>query len=413
MSKFPTLLKRCMFSFIVLSVALSAGAIAQTAAVNSKANSGDTSASVVIVYDNSKSARSSQGDLRKAALALVKSFGTNDEIALYFAGDGPKLAQDFTGDTSLINKQVDLARGNGKLAFFETLAKAVEHARSDSANERASVVAFVNDLDAANATNSSTLEQSIQQKTGIPVYVVAMRNTSWKGQETAQRLAVLSGGAAFFLGKSSEAPRVAGAIATKLGGSSELAAKGEHESEPTLDNYNVAIVHGIPVENNENTRALPGGDNLLLKRVLVARLAKAKIFTDVRDGGEATADNDSPADAIKPGGGQGNELEVLPMIVSYKGGIRGPGDLLHPFASPKLRVQVVLRDRSTHQPVMSFTEEASGSGGLIHGRGEQVEIQAMSSVSNKIVSRLKEMRKETLNSKKREKKAKGPETAER
>lgn len=417
MPTFPALSKMYIFSLAVaLACLFTASSVAQQTAgqqaapaspVAAQAPATGGSASVTIVVDNSKAARKNIQTIRKAALSFAQSFSARDEVALYFAADQPTLAQDFTGDMSLIANHLERVRGKGKLALLETLSQAVDHVRSDSANEQAAVVAFVNDLDAADPIAAANLEQSIRQRTGVPVFIVALRNSSWQSQELAQRIAVLSGGVAYFPSRTSELPRIANAIAARLGAAPAESHRAESEAReaplPSLDGYSVAIVHEIPVADNPDTAALPGGDNVLLHRVLLGRLKKAQLFQEVRDGGVAA---DATEPVVPPNGGNGGgatsqpavkppaggELELLPMVVGYRGGIRGPRDLISPFASPKLRVQIVLRDRTTRQPIAAFTEEASGAAGLLRGSDEKVQAQAMANVTNKIVSRIREMK---------------------
>src|SRR4051812_31947157 len=158
MFPFAPAISLCACLFLVLLITTSS--FAQTApAVSTQPADGKT-ASVVVVVDTSKSARNNLSTLRNGAEALSSQFSSNDEIALFFAGDQPVLVQDFTGDTSLINKNLKKVRTNGKMALFETLAVALDHARSDAANEQRAVIAFVNDLDAASAPAEAALENA-------------------------------------------------------------------------------------------------------------------------------------------------------------------------------------------------------------------------------------------------------------
>jgi hypothetical protein len=393
MSLFPSLGQTKRYLQVVLALALATPAVAQRNAAPTQ-SAQDGSASIIIVLDNSSTARGNFDALRNAARRFADSFGTRDELALYLAAGKPTLAQDFTGDISLVQHQLSRQKPKGKLMLFETLNDAIDHARSDSANDRIAVVAFLSDLNSATAAKTAALEEKIRQKSGVQLYIVSYGKHDWHSQELAQRIAVVSGGAAYFPAKGSEVADVAQSIAGKFGGGRSRESADEKNTLPSLQNYRVVLVHDIPVASGDDTAALPGGENLLLHNVLVARLQKSKLFGEVRNAtGVDEAEGTGTTVNSNVTTNNSGELELLPMVVSYRGGIHGPKDFVAPFASPRLKVQVILRDRDTHEAIGSFTEEASGSKGLLHGSDEKVQAQAIITVADKIVSRLKELKK--------------------
>ena len=371
---------------------------AQNAPAASTLPADGNTASIVVVMDTSKSAHNNFDPLRKGAIALASQFSSNDELALFFAGDKPVLVQDFTGDIALIEKSLKRVRTGGKMALFETLAAALDHERNDAANERRAVIAFVNDLDGASAVAESTLENAIRNKPGVPVFVVALRQTSWKAQESAQKVAVLSGGAAFFPQKSSEVPAIARTIALRLGG--RAANDVELAGTQSLGNYKTVVVRSIPVADNGSTREFVDADSELLHRLLMSRLQRANLFAAVKDGSSSAGDPETPGGGQRPSANasaKSDELELLPMVVAYHQPGTKQRQLLSPFyGGSKLSVQVVLRDRLTHEPVAAFVEEASASQGWFSGSNERNQTEAMLSVANKIVERLRTLRKESL-----------------
>lgn len=395
MRLFPSSSARLLSARLSLTLTLAATCFAQTAPNISTHPADGKTASVVVVMDTSRSAHNNLNTLRDGAAALTSQFSSNDEIALYFAGDKPVLVQDFTGDTTLITNNLKKVRTNGKMALFETLAVALDHARSDAANEQRAVIAFVNDLDGASGPAEVKLENAIRNKPGVPVFVVALRQTNWKAQESAQRVAVLSGGAAFFSQKSSEVPSIARTLAVRLGG--KAANDVELAATDSLKNYKSVVVRSIPVANNGSTTQFAEGDSLLLHKLLMSRLQHANLFATVRDGSTSAlgADPQGAPNAMPAGAAAGDELELLPMVVAY----HQPGQKQRQFLSPfsggsRLSVQVVLRDRLTREPVAAFVEEASASQGWFSGSNERNQAEAMMTVTNKIVARLRELRKQ-------------------
>jgi Mg-chelatase subunit ChlD len=180
-----------------------------------------TSASVGIVIDSSKSTTWDIESLKKGALDLVHRFNFDDELAIFAASDTPKLVQDFTGDTDLAAKAVKHLPSKGKPNLYKAVAHAVQHVRSDGVNDAQAVVAFTNHLDRADSGSANNLEQLIRRKQGLPVYIVVMGPGSWRSQELAERIAVLSGGAAYFPAKESQVAAISDALASRLGAGSD------------------------------------------------------------------------------------------------------------------------------------------------------------------------------------------------
>jgi hypothetical protein len=402
MRMFPCSPAHPLYACLLLTFMFSAIGIAQNAPSTNTLPADGKTASVVVVVDTSKSARNNLGTLRNGATALTSQFSSNDEVALFFAGDKPVLVQEFTGDTSLITNKLKKIRTNGKMALFETLTTALDHARSDAANEQRAVIAFVNDLDGASAAAETTLENAIRNKPGVPVFLIALRQTSWKAQESAQRVAVLSGGAAFFPQKSSEVPAIARTIAVRLGG--RAANDVDLASAESLKNYKTVVVRGIPVADNGSTAQFAEGDSLLLHKLLISRLERANLFASVKDGSTLASDvNSSPSaqNSMDAAAARSDELELLPMVVAYHQPGQKQRQFLSPFAGgSRLSVQVVLRDRLTREPVAAFVEEASASQGWFSGSNERNQAEAMMTVTNKIVSRLRDLRKASASKKK-------------
>jgi hypothetical protein len=396
MKKLPSRPARPLYACLLFTSMISTICIAQNAPSTNTMPADGKTASVVVVMDTSRSARNNLNTLREGAEALISQFSSNDEIALYFAGDKPVLVQDFTGDTTLITKNLKKVRTNGKMALFETLAVALDHARSDAANEQRAVIAFVNDLDGASAPEEAKLEDAIRKKPGVPVFVVALRQTSWKAQESAQRVAVLSGGSAFFPQKSSEVRSIARTLAVRLGG--RAANDVELAATDSLKNYKTVVVRGIPVADNGSTTQFAEGDSLLLQKLLMSRLQHANLFAAVKDGSTSASDaGSSPAaqNSTEGAPARSDELELLPMVVAYHQPGQKQRQFLSPFAGgSRLSVQVVLRDRLTREPVVAFVEEASASQGWFSGSNERNQAEAMMTVTNKIVARLRDLRKQ-------------------
>jgi hypothetical protein len=340
-----------------------------------------TSASVAIVIDSSSSTKWDMGSLEKGALELARKFNFNDELAIFAAGDKPKLVQDFTGDTDAVVNAVKHVPSKGKLNLYDAVIQAVQHVRSDGVNERQAVVAFANKLDGADTRPANKLEELIRQKQAVPVYFVVMHHGDWQSQELAQRIAVLSGGAAYFPSKGSEVTAISDGLASRLGAGLDKSQRAGSPHGNSIVPYKTVVVRSIPVAQNGQTSKFPNGDNILLQRLLVSRLQKANVFSDVVDAGNTSGLSDHPA------GGR-SAVELLAMVNRYQTARR-------PFGSAKLEVQVVLEDSQTRNALVAFKKEASGPSQLLGGENsDAVQTQLLIGVANQIVDEVAKLKRE-------------------
>jgi hypothetical protein len=243
---------------------------------DASSHSASQSASVVIVIDTSSNAKSMARILKKSAMNFAEKFTSNDEVAIFASQDQPKLVQSFTSDNSLVSKSLDNLRASGKLASYQAVDQALQYARSDAVNDKQAVIAFVNKLDGADMGTIETLQNTIRQGQPVPLYFIALGHSSWQSQESAQRVAVLSGGAAYFPTNESELGAISQAIAQRLGAASGNASA--QTAQQNLRDYKTLIVRSIPVADNGKTGQFPAGDNLLLEHLLTSRLQKANLF---------------------------------------------------------------------------------------------------------------------------------------
>lgn len=380
---------------VIAAVSILLLVVASSAQPTQTANPAATSSSsVMIVLDTSQAAKQSLSILTRAADTLAKEFGSGHEVAVMTAGEKPDLIQDFTGDPAIVQAALSKVRPGGSLALYETLLQAVNYVRANAMNDHSAVIALVSDLDEARVMYPGW-EERLKGTPAVPVYLIALRAGRWESSEFAQRAAVLSGGAAYAPTKASDVDKIASLIAARLGGASFAAsdAKTDKPLRP-LKGYSTLLVRDIPIANNSATQEAGGGENLLLKQMLVARLQRAKLFADVR--GVSGAGEDSRPAAQQNVEGQGSTLELVATVVGFKRGSRTKRQfaLTAPFGgASRIRVQVLLRDRATNETVASFVAQGAHASGLFGGSDEKVQAEAMLEVSNHIVDAIRRMKR--------------------
>src|SRR4051812_3987282 len=237
--------------------------------------------SVAIVIDDSATAAKHQPDVAKSVERFVNFFTADDELCIFAAKDKPMLWQDFTSDPDLLSERVSKLYGRGKLALYDTILAAARHLQSEAGNDQRVLAVFTAGEDNASVIKFPAL--LADPALILPVFAVAGPEADWRIQEPMQVLARQSPtGRAYFVSDDSEMLDVARQIGWRITGRNDevIAA---NAAKPLLP-YRVVVVPSIPIANSRSTEQV-SGENVLLHRVLVSRLKKAKLFTDVIDAG--------------------------------------------------------------------------------------------------------------------------------
>jgi len=336
--------------------------------------------SVSIVIDDSAAAGKHQADVAKSVQRFLRFFTSDDELCIFAAKEKPMLWQDFTSDPDILSDRITKLYGRGKLALYDTMLAAARHLQSESGNDVRMLAVFTSGEDNASATKFPTLLNDPAMKTSV--YVVAGPEVDWRIQEPLQVLVQRSGGRAYFVRNDDEMLEVARQMGWRITGRNDetLATNAGKPLAP----YKVVVVPDIPIANSRSTEQFSGGDNVLLHRVLVSRLKKAKLFSEVIDA------SSSDAGALSSAGGAGNgRLELLATVVGYEKGSRARREFLLFGGGSKLKVQVVLRDSASTQPLLGFVTEGSASSGLLGGSDEKIETETIVRAADQIIVELR------------------------
>ena len=328
--------------------------------------------SIAIVIDDSLAAGKHQASLAKSVQRFVKFFTPDDELCIFAAKEKPMLWQDFTSDPDLISQRVSKLYGRGKLALYDTIQAATRHLQSEAGNDVRILAVFTAGEDNASAIKFPALLADPALK--LPVFVAAGPESDWRIQEPMQVLARQSpAGRAYFVSDDSEMLDIARQIGWRITGRNDEVTAA-NAAKPLLP-YKVVVVPSIPIANSRSTEQV-SGDNVLLHRVLVSRLRKSGLFTDVIDAGtEAAAAN----------GG----LELLATVTGFQQGSRAKREFLPFGGGTKLTVQVVLREAGNTQPLLGFVAEGNASSGMFGGSDEKVESEAIIRAADQIIAELR------------------------
>jgi hypothetical protein len=334
--------------------------------------------------------------LKEGVATFLSSFGDDDEVCLYAAGGKPQLLEEFTADTSLLAGRLRDVKPDGKLALSDAITAAQQYVREERAGDRAAVVVFVASPEAAASAQTAAANAEVEETTAVPVHVITAPGSDWRAQESLQRLSTSSGGTAYFPASDEQFLEIAANAGRRLAGENTAAPPDRHSALPPdpkhpLASYESIIVRDVPVAETKETEEFPGGDNAMIQHLLLARLQKANIFPNVTDGSSLPAPTTAKASTGAPSSGR---AEVLATLVKYRRGNRLQRQFIGWKGGALYRLQVVVVDAATRQPLMSFTKEASSAVGPFGGSQELVQSKAMVNVVNQIVKELRKAKRD-------------------
>ena len=350
--------------------------------------------SVAIVVDTSTTAQKKLPELKEGISTFLSSFGDDDEVCLYAAGGKPQLLEEFTADTSLLAGRLRDVKPDGKLALSDAITAAQQYVRDERAGDRAAVVVFVASPEAAASAQTAAANAEADDSTSVPVHVITAPGSDWRAQESLQRLSTRSGGTAYFPATDEQFREIAATAGRRLAGEDTNAKSGTGEPLPAdakhpLATYDSIVVRDVPVADTKETQEFPGGDNAMIQHLLLARLQKANIFPNVTDGSSLPA----PTTASQSGASPSGRAELLATLVKYRRGNRMQRQFIGWKGGALYRLQVVVVDAATRQPLMSFIKEASSAVGPFGGSQELVQSKAMFNVVNQIVKELRKAKR--------------------
>ncbi len=153
-----------------------------------------------IVIDNSGSMREKRDKVNKAAINLVKSSNTQDEVFIVNFNDEYYLDQDFTADLSKMREALEKVDTRGGTALYDAVVASSDHLKKNAKLEKR--VLFVV-TDGEDNESQESLEQAIrrlQEENGPTVYAIGLlgEEKQRKARKALQFIAEKTGGIAFF-----------------------------------------------------------------------------------------------------------------------------------------------------------------------------------------------------------------------
>ncbi len=187
-----------------------------------------------ILIDNSGSMRPKRQKVNDAALNLVRSSNTQDEVFVVNFGEEYYLDQDFTDDVVKLKVALDRVETRGSTALYDAIVASAKHIRRSAQIQKRVLLVVTDGRDNASEESLQEAVQQLQQRDGPVVYVVGFVDQSKEASSTIRALQTISlntGGAAYFPKDLSEVDAISKNIASDIRSQYVIGYKSSNASE--------------------------------------------------------------------------------------------------------------------------------------------------------------------------------------
>jgi Ca-activated chloride channel family protein len=155
----------------------------------------DLPISVGLVLDTTGSMADKMPAARNAALAFLKTSNPRDEYFLVEFSDQPKLVEDFTTDTSRLQKKIFSTAAHGLTPLFDAVQMGIE--KMDGAHNTKKAILLVTDGEDNSSRHTFFDIREFTRHRDALIYVIGLVGSE-RGRTTIGDLVETSGGRAFY-----------------------------------------------------------------------------------------------------------------------------------------------------------------------------------------------------------------------
>ncbi|MEW6129835.1 MAG: VWA domain-containing protein [Acidobacteriota bacterium] len=183
--------------------------------------------SVVFTIDTSGSMRAKLDTIIKASKNLVKDSKKGDEMAVIEFKESPELLCEFTADTQEVLDTLDGLVARSQTSMLDAIYLAADYAKKDSKNRRRALVVVTDGLDKENYYKFDEVVKHLQES-DTQIYLIGFtqdldtdkglfkKSSKEKAEALLSKLAVETGGRAFFPKELAEVHTIGQQISTDL-----------------------------------------------------------------------------------------------------------------------------------------------------------------------------------------------------
>src|SRR5215467_3202340 len=152
-----------------------------------------------IVIDNSGSMREKRDKVNKAAVNLVRSSNTQDQVCVINFNDEYYLDQDFTGDINKLKEALEKVESRGGTALYDAIVASADHLKKNARLQKKVLFVVTDGEDNASRESLEQAIQRLQQENGPTVYAIGLlgEEKQRRARRALQEIAARTGGVAF------------------------------------------------------------------------------------------------------------------------------------------------------------------------------------------------------------------------
>ncbi len=172
-----------------------------------------------ILIDNSGSMRPKRQEVNAAALNLVRSSNTQDDVFVVNFGEQYYLDQDFTDDLVKLKTALDKVETRGSTALYDAIVASAAHIRQDERIQKRVLLVVTDGRDNASQETIDEAVGQLQKGDGPVVYVIAFIDQTKGASSTVRALQAISlktGGTAYFPKDISQVDAISKSIANDI-----------------------------------------------------------------------------------------------------------------------------------------------------------------------------------------------------
>jgi Ca-activated chloride channel family protein len=176
----------------------------------------DIPVSMGILIDNSGSMRDKRPAVNQAALNLVRASNPQDEVFIVNFNDDAFLDQDFTSNVELMKEALERIDARGGTAVYDAVIASANQLSKGAKRDKKALLLITDGEDNASRDTLEEAVKRVQDDAGPTVYTIGILGNdrqAKRARRALERLAVETGGIAYFPKDLSEVDAISRAVA--------------------------------------------------------------------------------------------------------------------------------------------------------------------------------------------------------
>ena len=194
----------------------------------------DVPVALGIAVDNSGSMRDKRDQVNRAVMNLIRASNPDDQIFVVNFSQDPYLDQDLTSDVASLERALHQTAMRGTTALYDAVVASDAHLKNYSRLDKKVLLVITDGRDNMSRETLQEALHDLQQRNGPVVYAIGLMGNGPQNpsRDALQRLADVTGGAAFFPADVSEVANITQTLARDIRSQYTLAYKPQDQNAP-------------------------------------------------------------------------------------------------------------------------------------------------------------------------------------